>query len=108
MSMKLSLKEALARRDEWQGEPLELSVSRTPSVWIKPVNLTRTIPLAKAMTALGVRLWIAHDAVTRLAARETIAVAIPGEVNAIAAALEPYGVAVTAYEALVPEPNPGL
>jgi len=98
MSMKLSLKEVLERQAEWRDEPLELSVSRIPSVWIEPENLTQTIPLAKAMMTFGVRLWIAHDAISRLAARETVGVFIPGELSAIKAALEPFGVHVTAYE----------
>ena len=98
MSMKLSLKEVLERQAEWRDEPLELSVSRIPSVWIEPENLTQTIPLAKAMMTLGVRLWIAHDAISRLAARETVGVFIPVELGTIRAVLEPFGVRVAAYE----------
>lgn len=98
MSMKLSLKEALARQAEWRDAPPEPSDSRTPNVWITPVYIPKTISLAKAMMTFGVRLTVAHDAINRLAARETIAMAIPGDITAIAAVLEPYGVTVTAYE----------
>jgi hypothetical protein len=101
MSTKLSLKEVLERQAEWRDAPPEPSVSLTPTVWIKPIYIPRTISLAMAMMDFGVRLKVAHDAINRLAARETIAVAIPGDVAAIAAALEPYGVAVTAYDGAV-------
>lgn len=98
MSMKLSLKEVLARQGEWPDAALEPSDFAVPSVRIEPVYIPNTIALAKAMMVFGVRLKVAHDAINRLAARETIAVAIPGDVDAIAAALAPYGVKVTAYQ----------
>lgn len=101
MSKKLSLREVLERQAEWRDAPPEPSVFPTPTVWIKPIYIPHTISLAKAMMDFGVRLKVAHDAINRLAARETIAVAIPGNVGAITAALEPYGVAVTAYEGAV-------
>lgn len=95
--MKLSLKEVLERQDEWRDAPPEPSDTRTANVWITPVHIPQTISLAKAMMTFGVRLKVAHDAINRLAARETIAMVIPGDVAAIAAVLEPYGVTVTAY-----------
>lgn len=102
MSTKLSLKEVLARQAEWQDAPPEPSVSLAPTVWIEPVYIPRTISLARAMMDFGIRLKVAHDAINRLAARETIAVPIPGDVATIAAALEPFGVVVTAYDDRVP------
>lgn len=96
MSTNLSLKEALARQAGWQDVPLEPSTFAEPTVSIAPVQVHDTVSLAMAMMTFGVRLKVAHDAINRLAARETIAVAIPGDVAAIAAALEPYGVTVTA------------
>jgi hypothetical protein len=101
MSTKLSLKDFLARQAEWLAEPLAPFDSLVPNVWIKPEHIPHTIELAKAMMKLGLRLKYAHEAINRLAAGETVATAIPGEVDAIAAALEPYGVSVTAY---APEP----
>ena len=98
MSMKLSLKEALERAVASRDEPLEPFDSIAPNVWIKPIEIPHIVLLAKEMVALGLRLKYAHESINRLAASETIAVAIPGEVKAIAAALEPYGVTVTAYE----------
>jgi hypothetical protein len=97
MSMKLSLKEALARAAEWRDAPPEPSVFVAPNVCIVPQEICDIVMLAKTMVRLGLRLKLAHDAINRLAERETIAIAIPGEVDAIATALEPYGVSVTAY-----------
>ncbi|MBC7580797.1 MAG: hypothetical protein H7312_26070 [Tardiphaga sp.] len=98
MSMKLSLREALERAAASKDEPLAPLDSVAPNVWIKPIDIPHIVALAKAMVGLGLRLKYAHEAINRLAASETIAIAIPGEVGAIAAALEPYGVIVTAYE----------
>ena len=98
MSTKLSLREALERAAASRDEPLAPFDSFAPNVWIKPIDIPHIVSLAKAMVDLGLRLKYAHEAINRLAASETIAIAIPGEVVAIAAALEPYGVSVTAYK----------
>lgn len=99
MSMKLSLKEVLARQAECRDAPPESSVFHAPNIWIVPVHIQQPVSLAKAMTTLGIGLSMAHKALNRLAAHETIAMAIPGDIATIAAALEPYGVTVTAYDA---------
>jgi hypothetical protein len=98
MSMKLSLKEALARQAEWREKPQEPSVSLAPNVWIVPGQIEHPVSLAKAFMTLGIGLSAAHHALNRLAAREAIAMGFPRDVAAIAAVLEPFGVTVTAYQ----------
>lgn len=97
MSTKLSLQEALARQAEGPDARPVSSVFHMPNVCIAPVHIQHPVSLAKAIMTLGIGLTAAHQALNRLADRETIAMAIPRDLATITAALEPHGVTVTPY-----------
>jgi DNA-binding transcriptional regulator YiaG len=74
MSIKLSFKEALARRDKAKASSRERSASPGVRVILRAGDIARPVDVARLLATHGMSLRKAHETLNRLAAGETVAV----------------------------------